>query len=251
MGERIPVKGNYLTYTLREPVGVVAAIVPWNFPLLLAAWKVAPALACGNTVILKPASQTPLTALALGALAIDVGLPPGVLNVITGPGATVGQAIVEHPGIDKIAFTGDTTTGKAIMRGAADTIKKITLELGGKSPNIVLADADVEAAVRGAAIGIFYGKGEVCAAGSRLLVDRAIKDEFVDKLAARATKMVPGDPLDPKTVSGRCRRNASSRRCSAISIPPSGKARRSWPGATGRTSELGRATSCSRPSSRA
>jgi aldehyde dehydrogenase (NAD+) len=202
MGETIPVKGNYLTYTLREPVGVVAAIVPWNFPLLLAAWKVAPALACGNTVILKPASQTPLTALALGALAIEAGLPPGVLNVITGPGATVGQAIVEHPGIDKIAFTGDTTTGKAIMRGAADTIKKITLELGGKSPNIVLADADVDAAVRGAAIGIFYGKGEVCAAGSRLLVDRTIKDEFVDKLAARAKKMVPGDPLDPKTRFG-------------------------------------------------
>jgi aldehyde dehydrogenase (NAD+) len=202
MGETIPVKGNYLTYTLREPVGVVAAIVPWNFPLLLAAWKIAPALACGNTVILKPASQTPLTALALGALAIEAGLPPGVLNVITGPGATVGQAIVEHPGIDKIAFTGDTTTGKAIMRGAADTIKKITLELGGKSPNIVLADADVDAAVRGAAIGIFYGKGEVCAAGSRLLVDRTIKDEFVDKLAARAKKMVPGDPLDPKTRFG-------------------------------------------------
>ncbi|HEV3486243.1 MAG TPA: aldehyde dehydrogenase family protein, partial [Vicinamibacterales bacterium] len=131
MGETIPVKGNHLTYTLREPIGVVAAIVPWNFPLLLAAWKVAPALACGNTVILKPASQTPLTALALGQLAIDVGLPPGVLNVITGPGAKVGQAIVEHPGIDKIAFTGDTSTGKAIMRSAADTLKKITLELGG------------------------------------------------------------------------------------------------------------------------
>ena len=142
MGETIPVKGNYLTYTLREPIGVVAAIVPWNFPLLLAAWKVAPALACGNTVILKPASQTPLTALALGEIAIEVGLPPGVLNVLTGPGSQLGQAIVEHPGIDKIAFTGDTSTGKGIMRGAADTLKRITLELGGKSPNIVLADAD-------------------------------------------------------------------------------------------------------------
>jgi aldehyde dehydrogenase (NAD+) len=202
MGETIPVKGNYLTYTLREPVGVVAAIVPWNFPLLLAAWKVAPALACGNTVILKPASQTPLTALALGEIAVEVGLPPGVLNVVTGPGAILGQALVEHHGIDKIAFTGDTTTGKSIMRSAADTLKRITLELGGKSPNIVLADADIEAALRGAAIGIFYGKGEVCAAGSRLLVDRAIKDEFVDKLAARAKKMVPGDPLDPKTRFG-------------------------------------------------
>jgi aldehyde dehydrogenase (NAD+) len=202
MGETIPVKGNHLTYTLREPVGVVAAIVPWNFPLLLTAWKVAPALACGNTVIVKPASQTPLTAIALGELAIEVGFPPGVLNVITGSGATIGQAIVEHPGIDKIAFTGDTSTGKGIMRAAAGTLKKITLELGGKSPNIVLADADIEAAVRGAAVGIFYGKGEVCAAGSRLLVDRAIKHEFVDKLAARTKKMVPGDPLDPKTRFG-------------------------------------------------
>ena len=202
MGETIPVKGNHLTYTLREPVGVVAAIVPWNFPLLLAAWKIAPALACGNTVIVKPASQTPLTALALADLALEVGLPPGVLNVLTGPGGTLGQALVEHPGIDKIAFTGDTATGKGIMRSAADTLKKITLELGGKSPNIVLGDADMDAALRGASIGIFYGKGEVCAAGSRLLVDRAIKDEFVDKLAARAKKMVPGDPLDPKTRFG-------------------------------------------------
>jgi aldehyde dehydrogenase (NAD+) len=202
MGETIPVKGNYLTYTLREPLGVVAAIVPWNFPLLLAAWKVAPALATGNTVILKPASQTPLTALALGEIAVEAGLPPGVLNVITGPGSSVGQAIVEHPGIDKIAFTGDTSTGKGIMRAAADTLKKITLELGGKSPNIVLPDADLDAALRGATTGIFYGKGEVCAAGSRLLVDRSIKDEFMEKLAARAKKMVAGDPLDPKTRYG-------------------------------------------------
>ena len=202
MGETIPVKGNHLTYTLREPVGVVAAIVPWNFPLLLAAWKIAPALACGNVVIVKPASQTPLTALALGELAMEVGFPPGVLNVVTGAGSIVGQALVEHPGIDKIAFTGDTSTGRSIMRGAADTLKKITLELGGKSPNIVLADADMDAAIRGATIGIFYGKGEVCAAGSRLLVDRSIRDEFLDKLAARANKMVPGDPLDPKTRYG-------------------------------------------------
>ena len=202
MGETIPVKGNYFTYTLREPLGVVAAIVPWNFPLLLAAWKVAPALACGNTVILKPASQTPLTALALGEIAVDVGLPPGVLNVITGPGSTVGQAIVEHPGIDKIAFTGDTSTGKSIMKSAADTLKKITLELGGKSPNIVLPDADLDAALRGATMGIFYGKGEVCAAGSRLLVDKTIKDQFMQKLAARASKMVAGDPMDPRTRYG-------------------------------------------------
>jgi aldehyde dehydrogenase (NAD+) len=202
MGETIPVKGNYLNYTLREPLGVCAAIVPWNFPLLIAVWKIAPALACGNTIIVKPASQTPLTALALGEIALEVGLPPGVLNVLTGPGAKLGQAIVEHPGIDRIAFTGDTSTGKAIMKGAADTLKKITLELGGKSPNIVLPDADLEAAIRGATIGIFYGKGEVCAAGSRLLVDKSIKHEFIDRLAARAKKMVAGDPMDPKTRFG-------------------------------------------------
>ncbi|HTK28500.1 MAG TPA: aldehyde dehydrogenase family protein [Vicinamibacterales bacterium] len=201
-GETVPVKGSYLTYTLREPVGVVAAIVPWNFPLLLTTWKVAPALACGNTVIVKPATQTPLTALALADIAREVGLPPGVLNVITGPGASVGQMLVEHPGIDKIAFTGDTSTGKGIMRGSADTLKRITLELGGKSPNIVFADADLDAAVRGATTGIFYGKGEVCAAGSRLLVDRSIQSEFIDKVAARAKKMAPGDPLDPKTRLG-------------------------------------------------
>ena len=201
-GETVPVKGNHFVYTLREPVGVVAAIVPWNFPLLLAAWKVAPALACGNVVLLKPASQTPLTAIALGEIVSEVGFPPGVLNIITGPGSSVGQAIVEHPDIDKVAFTGDTSTGKQIMRSSADTLKKITLELGGKSPNIVLPDADMEAAIRGATIGIFYGKGEVCAAGSRLLVDRSIKDAFMEKLVARARKMVPGDPLDPKTRLG-------------------------------------------------
>jgi acyl-CoA reductase-like NAD-dependent aldehyde dehydrogenase len=201
-GETVPVKGNHLVYTLREPLGVVAAIVPWNFPLLLATWKVAPALAMGNVVILKPASQTPLTALALGEMAAEAGFPPGVLNVLTGPGASVGQAIVEHAGIDKIAFTGDTSTGRGIMRSAADTLKHLTLELGGKSPNIVFPDADLDAAVRGATMGIFYGKGEVCAAGSRLLVDRAIKDQFIAKVAERTKKMVPGDPLDPKTRLG-------------------------------------------------
>jgi acyl-CoA reductase-like NAD-dependent aldehyde dehydrogenase len=201
-GETVPVRGNFLTYTLREPVGVVAAIVPWNFPLLLTAWKVAPALACGNTVIVKPASQTPLTALALAEIAAEIGLPAGVINVVTGPGSSVGQTIVGHPGIDKIAFTGDTSTGRSIMKGSADTLKRITLELGGKSPNIVFPDADLDAAVRGATTGIFYGKGEVCAAGSRLLVDRSIRSEFIEKVAARARKLTPGDPLDPKTRLG-------------------------------------------------
>jgi acyl-CoA reductase-like NAD-dependent aldehyde dehydrogenase len=201
-GETIPVKGRFLTYTLREPIGVVAAIVPWNFPLLLTAWKVAPALACGNTVIIKPATQTPLTALALAEVALEVGLPPGVLNVVTGRGSDIGEYLVTHPGIDKIAFTGDTLTGRTVMRNAAGTLKQITLELGGKSPNIVFADADLDAAVRGATTGIFYGKGEVCAAGSRLLVESGLKDEFIGRVVERARKMRPGDPMDPKTRLG-------------------------------------------------
>ena len=201
-GETIPARPGAFTYTLREPVGVVAAIVPWNFPLLLAAWKMAPALTAGNTVILKPSSNTPLSALRFADLAREAGLPDGVLNVITGKGSTVGMGLVRHPGVDKIAFTGETRTGIEIMRSGAETLKKITLELGGKSPNIVFADADLEAAVKGATLGIFYGKGEVCAAGSRLFVERKVHDEFMDKLVTRTRKMVPGDPLDPKTRFG-------------------------------------------------
>jgi acyl-CoA reductase-like NAD-dependent aldehyde dehydrogenase len=201
-GDTLPARTGAFTYTLREPVGVVAAIVPWNFPLLLTLWKVAPALAAGNTVIVKPSSNTPLTALKFAEIAKEAGLPDGVLNVITGKGSIIGMGLVKHPGVDKIAFTGETKTGIEIMKSGADTLKRITLELGGKSPNIVFADADLEAAVRGATIGIFYGKGEVCAAGSRLFVEKKIHEEFVDKLAARAKKMVPGDPLDPKTRFG-------------------------------------------------
>jgi aldehyde dehydrogenase (NAD+) len=189
------------TYTLREPVGVVGLIVPWNFPLLLASWKLGPALACGNTVLLKPAEQTPLSALRLGELVVAAGFPTGVVNVLTG-GPETGRSIVRHPGIDKIAFTGSTAVGKEIMRGAADSLKRITLELGGKSPNIVFADADVDSAVKGAINGIFYGKGEVCNAGSRLFLEAGLKDEFTEKLAARAAKMRPADPLDPKTRMG-------------------------------------------------
>ena len=201
-GETLPARAGAFTYTLREPIGVVAAIVPWNFPLLLAIWKVAPALAAGNTVILKPSSDTPLTALKFAEIAQEAGLPEGVLNVVTGKGSTVGMGLVKHPGVDKIAFTGATETGVEIMRSGAETLKRITLELGGKSPNIVFADADLEAAVRGATVGIFYGKGEVCAAGSRLFVEKKIHDEFLEKLVGRAKKMVPGDPLDPKTRFG-------------------------------------------------
>ncbi len=201
-GETVPVRGPFLHYTLREPLGVVAAIVPWNFPLLLASWKVAPALAAGNTVVLKPASWTPLTALRFAAICQEAGVPDGVVNVITGPGATLGKALVRHPGVAKVAITGETRTGQEILRDSAETLKHVTLELGGKSPNIVFADADLEAAVRGATIGIFYGKGEVCAAGSRLFVDRKIHDDFMQKLVERAKKLQPGDPLDPKTRFG-------------------------------------------------
>ena len=201
-GETIPVDGPFLNYTLREPLGVVGAIVPWNFPISLAAWKVAPALACGNTVVLKPAELTPFTAIRMAELAIEAGLPPGAFNCVPGPGSIAGNALVRHPEVDKIAFTGSTEVGKHIMREAAGTVKKISLELGGKSPNIVYADADLDAAARGALTGIFYGKGEVCAAGSRLLVEDSAAEEMRTRILERAKKMVAGDPLDPKTRLG-------------------------------------------------
>jgi aldehyde dehydrogenase (NAD+) len=201
-GHTLPVDGPFFTYTLREPVGVVAAIVPWNFPLNLASWKFAPALAAGCTVILKPASETPLTALAMADLMAEAGFPPGAFNVVTGGGSTVGGALVKHAAVDKVAFTGSTDVGRQIMRDAAGTLKRVTLELGGKSPNIVFADADLRAAIRGAVNGIFYGKGEVCAAGSRLLVERSVHDQVVEELVARARKLVPGDPMNPKTRLG-------------------------------------------------
>src|SRR5438477_2643779 len=200
-GETVNTFENAFTYTLREPVGVVGMIVPWNFPLLLASWKLGPALACGNTIVWKPASQTSLTTLRFGELAVEAGVPAGVLNIVTGS-AEVGRAIVRHPGIDKIAFTGSTAVGKEIMRSAADTMKRVTLELGGKSPNIVFADSDIDSAVKGAINGIFYGKGEVCNAGSRLFVESKVQNEFLEKLVARAKKMQPADPLDPKTRMG-------------------------------------------------
>ncbi len=201
-GETIPVRGNYLNYTLREPLGVVGAITPWNFPLLLAVWKIAPALAMGNTVIHKPSEQSPLTALKLAEICQEVGLPEGAYNVVTGSGKITGLPLVRHPGIDKIAFTGGTSTGISIMQEAAATLKKVTLELGGKSPNIVLADADLDAAVRGAMTGIFYNKGEVCAAGSRLFIQESAHDAFLEKMMERGKKMQVGDPLDPKTRFG-------------------------------------------------
>jgi len=201
-GETLQLRENAFTFTLRQPVGVIGAIVPWNFPFLLSSWKLGPALAAGNTVVLKPASQTPFTALKFAELCQEAGLPPGVVNVVTGPGGKVGMAMVRDPRVDKIAFTGSTEVGKQIMREAAGTLKRLSLELGGKSPNIVFADADMEAAVRGAMTGIFYNKGEVCAAGSRLFVEEPIHDEFVSKLTDRVKTLKVGDPMDKSTRMG-------------------------------------------------
>lgn len=201
-GETVPVRGPFFNYTLREPMGVIAAIVPWNFPLLMASWKLAPALAAGNTVVLKPAPWTPMTALRFGEICQEAGVPDGVVNIITGSTRELGKALVRHAGVDKVAFTGSTATGQDIIRNSADSVKPVSLELGGKSPNIVFADADLEAAVRGATIGIFYGKGEVCAAGSRLFVEKKIKDEFLAKLVERVRKIPPMDPFDPKCRLG-------------------------------------------------
>jgi acyl-CoA reductase-like NAD-dependent aldehyde dehydrogenase len=202
-GETIPVSVPYqFNYTLREPIGVVGAIVPWNFPLMLASWKVAPALAAGCTVVLKPAPETPLTALLLADVASEVGLPPGVLNVVPGGGSTAGEALVSHPGVDKIAFTGSTEVGVRVAKVAADTVKRVSLELGGKSPNIVFADADLPIAAKGALNGIFYGKGEVCAAGSRLLVEGAAHDQVIDMVAQGAAGLQVGDPLEKGTRIG-------------------------------------------------
>jgi len=202
VGDTLPVEGPFLAYTLREPIGVVGAIVPWNFPLNIASWKFAPALAAGCTVVLKPASETPLTALLFAELALEAGLPPGAFNVVSGSGRAAGAALVRHPDVDKISFTGSTEVGRQIMKLAADTNKRVTLELGGKSPNIIFADADLKAAVRGAQTGIFYGKGEVCAAGSRLLVETSVHQQVVEQLAEGAKKLTPGDPLDKNTRLG-------------------------------------------------
>jgi len=202
-GETIPVDGDYLCYTLREPVGVCGQIVPWNYPLLMAAWKIAPALACGNTVVLKPSEYTPLTALALGDICKEAGVPDGVVNVVPGYGDPAGEALARHPDVDKIAFTGSIRTARRLLHASADTnLKKLSLELGGKSPLVVLDDADVDAAVKACFWGIFANKGEVCSASSRVIAHRKVKDEFVAKLADRAKKMRVGDPLDKATQMG-------------------------------------------------
>src|SRR5215813_12265891 len=194
-GDVLPVPDNAMSLALREPIGVAGMIVPWNYPLLMASWKLAPAICAGCTAVLKPAEQTPLTALALASSFADAGLPPGVVNVITGVGETAGAALVAHPSVDKIAFTGSVEVGKTIMRSAAATLKKISLELGGKSPNIFFADSDFEVAVEGALFGVFFNQGEVCSAGSRVLVQRAIYPRFVEAIAEKAKAIAVGPPM--------------------------------------------------------
>jgi aldehyde dehydrogenase (NAD+) len=201
-GRTIPVRGNFLSYTLRQPVGVVGQIIPWNFPLLMLAWKWGPALACGNTVVLKPAEQTPLTALRVAELAREAGFPAGVINIVNGYGETTGAALVTHPDVDKIAFTGHVDTAKVIQRAAADTLKRVTFELGGKSPNVVFADADLDQAVAGAFHAIYFHGGQCCTAGSRLFVEDKVHQEFVERLAEKSKERKLGDPLDPSTEQG-------------------------------------------------
>jgi acyl-CoA reductase-like NAD-dependent aldehyde dehydrogenase len=200
-GETIPVAGG-VDLTFREPLGVVGLIVPWNFPIAISSWKLGPALACANTVVLKPAELTPLTAVRLGELALEAGLPEGVLNVVTGRGSVVGQRLVEHPGVAKIGFTGSTEVGRGVMEGAAGTIKRVTLELGGKSANLVFADSDLEAAAAGAPSAVFGNAGQDCCARSRILVERTVYDRFLELLVERTAAVRVGDPEDDATEMG-------------------------------------------------
>ena len=201
-GQTIPVRGNYFCYSRREPVGVAGQIIPWNFPMLMVAWKWGPALAAGCTIVMKPAEQTPLSCLRMGELVMEAGFPAGVINIVPGFGETAGDALVKHPGADKVAFTGSTEIGKLIMRNAATTMKRVTLELGGKSLNIVFADADLDAAVDGAMLGLYLNQGQCCCAGSRLFVEEKIYDTMVEKLGNKATDRKLGDPFDPNTEQG-------------------------------------------------
>ncbi|MBX3433473.1 MAG: aldehyde dehydrogenase family protein [Pirellulales bacterium] len=201
-GATIPVDNDLFVYTKREPVGVVGQIIPWNFPALMVAWKWGPALAAGCTIVMKPAEQTPLTCLRLARLAQKAGIPDGVINVVPGFGPTAGAALVEHPGVDKIAFTGEGTTAKIIQRAAADTVKRLTFELGGKSPNIIFADADLDQAIDGSHFGLYFNQGQCCCAGSRLYVQAKAYDEVCDRLASLNKSRKVGDPFDPATEQG-------------------------------------------------
>jgi aldehyde dehydrogenase (NAD+) len=201
-GRTIPIRGDFFCYTRREPVGVVGQIIPWNFPALMAAWKWGPALAAGCTVVMKPAEQTPLTCLRMARLAQKAGIPDGVINVVPGYGPTAGAAIVKHSGIDKVAFTGELATAQIIQREAADTLKRLTFELGGKSPNVIFADADLDAAAEGAHFGLYFNQGQCCCAGSRLFVEDRVYDQVVERLIDKNQKRKVGDPFDPDTEQG-------------------------------------------------
>src|SRR5271154_692414 len=201
-GETNPSDPSMFNYTLREPVGVCGQIIPWNFPLLMAAWKIAPALACGNVVILKPAEQTPLTAIRLGELICEAGLPEGVVQIVTGFGPGAGSSIAEHPDIDKVAFTGSTEVGKLILQASAGNLKRVSLELGGKSPNIIFRDSDLDAAVQSATRGVFFNSGQVCTAGTRIFIEQGIYEEFVERLVKHSESMTVGDPLHEATRMG-------------------------------------------------
>jgi aldehyde dehydrogenase (NAD+) len=202
-GKTIPINGPFFCYTRHEPVGVCGQIIPWNFPLLMQAWKLGPALATGCTVVMKPAEQTPLSALRVGELIQEAGFPPGVVNLLPGYGPTAGQAITRHPDIDKVAFTGSTEVGRLVMEGAAQSnLKRVTLELGGKSPNIVFADADLDAAVEGSYFGLFFNQGQCCCAGSRLFVERSVHERFVERMLEKTRSRRVGDPFDPATEQG-------------------------------------------------
>ena len=202
VGQSIPIPGEFHAYTRREPIGVVGQIIPWNFPLLMLAWKIGPALAAGCTIVLKPAEQTPLSALLVAELAAEVGFPKGVFNVVPGYGETAGARIASHPDVDKVAFTGSTEVGKIIVRAATGNLKKVTLELGGKSPNVIFADANIQEAIAGAAFGIFFNMGQCCTAGSRLFVERSVFDEVTQGVAAAAKAMNVGSGLDSRTDIG-------------------------------------------------
>ena len=202
-GKTIPIDGEFFCYTRHEPVGVVGQIIPWNYPMLMQAWKLAPALATGNTVVMKPAEQTPLSALRVGELIVEAGFPEGVVNLLPGFGPTAGAAIARHMDVDKVAFTGSTETGRLILEAAArSNLKRVTLELGGKSPNIIFQDTDLDEAVEGAHLGIFSNQGQICCAGSRVFVEEKIYDQFIERSIARAKKRCVGDPFDPKTEQG-------------------------------------------------
>lgn len=201
-GSTIPIRGNFLCYTRREPIGVAGQIIPWNFPMLMTAWKWGPALAAGCTIVMKPAEQTPLTCLRMAAIAQEVGIPDGVINIVPGFGPTAGAAVVKHPMIDKVAFTGEHTTAQIITRDSAATLKRLTFELGGKSPNVVMADADLDAAAQGAYIGLYLNQGQCCCAGSRLFVESSIRDEFLDKVKKLAANRRVGNPFDTETEQG-------------------------------------------------